>query len=82
MAATSPFPTIRHWCCRPAEHPYLASKVGDDLITASGTTLLGADDKAGVSIIMTMARHLLADRTSRTDRSASPLPPTRKSAAV
>ncbi|MFN2136756.1 MAG: peptidase T [Candidatus Promineifilaceae bacterium] len=41
--------------------PYLASKVGDDIITASGTTLLGADDKAGVAIIMTMARHLLAN---------------------
>jgi len=43
----------------PEEYPYLAQKVGEDLITASGTTLLGADDKAGVSIIMTMARHLL-----------------------
>jgi tripeptide aminopeptidase len=44
----------------PARFPYLAAKVGDDIITASGTTLLGADDKAGVAIIMTMARHLLA----------------------
>ena len=43
----------------PAEFPYLAEKVGDDIITASGTTLLGADDKAGVAIIMTMAEHLL-----------------------
>src|SRR5215207_1720227 len=43
----------------PARFPYLAAKVGDDIITASGTTLLGADDKAGVAIIMTMARHLL-----------------------
>jgi tripeptide aminopeptidase len=38
----------------PAEHPYLASRVGDDIITASGTTLLGADDKAGVAVIMDM----------------------------
>ena len=45
----------------PAKLPYLAGKVGDDLITASGTTLLGADDKAGVAIIMTLARHLLAN---------------------
>ena len=46
-----------------AEHsPYLASKIGDDIVTASGTTLLGADDKAGVAIIMAMARHLLANR--------------------
>src|SRR5690606_5019645 len=34
-------------------------KRGDDIVTASGTTLLGADDKAGVAIIMTAARHLL-----------------------
>jgi tripeptide aminopeptidase len=44
----------------PAALPYLAQKVGDDIITASGTTLLGADDKAGVAIIMAMAGHLLA----------------------
>lgn len=44
----------------PETYPYLAEKQGDDIITASGTTLLGADDKAGVAIIMTMARHLLA----------------------
>ncbi|MCB9107951.1 MAG: peptidase T [Anaerolineales bacterium] len=43
----------------PEESPYLAEKVGDDIITASGTTLLGADDKAGVAIIMTMAHYLL-----------------------
>ncbi len=43
----------------PQEFPYLAAKVGDDIVTASGTTLLGADDKAGVAIIMTVARHLL-----------------------
>ena len=46
----------------PAQYPYLAEKVGDDIITASGTTLLGADDKAGVAIVMTMARHLLKNR--------------------
>ncbi len=33
--------------------------MGEDIITASGTTLLGGDDKAGVAIIMTAARHLL-----------------------
>jgi len=36
----------------PREHPYLATRKGDDIITASGTTLLGADDKAGVAVIM------------------------------
>ncbi|MBI1417677.1 MAG: peptidase T [Limimaricola sp.] len=43
----------------PAAYPYLAEKIGCDIITASGLTLLGADDKAGVAIIMTAARHLL-----------------------
>lgn len=38
---------------------YLGDKVGDDIITASGATLLGADDKAGVAIIMTFAEHLI-----------------------
>nr|WP_214447255.1 peptidase T [Flavihumibacter rivuli] len=41
------------------DHPYLAEKVGDDIITASGTTLLGADDKAGVAIIMDLANYLV-----------------------
>ena len=40
-------------------YPYLSKKIGDDIITASGTTLLGADDKAGVSIIMDMANFLM-----------------------
>ena len=43
----------------PEEFPFLAEKVGEDIVTASGTTLLGADDKAGVSVVMTAARHLL-----------------------
>jgi tripeptide aminopeptidase len=46
----------------PKQFPYLAAKAGDDIVTASGTTLLGADDKAGVAIVMTAARHLLAHR--------------------
>lgn len=45
----------------PEEFPYLGQKIGHDIITASGTTLLGADDKAGVAIIMTAIRHLLAN---------------------
>jgi tripeptide aminopeptidase len=40
------------------EHPYLQQKIGEDIITASGTTLLGADDKAGVAIIMDLANYL------------------------
>lgn len=44
----------------PEVSPYLGEKLGHDIVTASGTTLLGADDKAGVAILMTAARHLLA----------------------
>lgn len=42
-------------------HPYLLERIGDDIITASGTTLLGADDKAGVAIIMDAAARWMAD---------------------
>ena len=45
----------------PETSAYLGTKTGDDIVTASGTTLLGADDKAGVAIVMTAARHLLAN---------------------
>ena len=41
------------------DHPYLQKRIGDDIITASGTTLLGADDKAGVAIIMDLANYLI-----------------------
>ncbi len=40
-------------------HPYLLQRIGDDIITASGLTLLGADDKAGVAIIMDFAHYLI-----------------------
>jgi tripeptide aminopeptidase len=40
-------------------HPYLKEMLGTSIITASGSTLLGADDKAGVTIIMEMAKHLM-----------------------
>ena len=39
--------------------PYLNERIGDDIITASGTTLLGADDKAGVAVIMDTVNYLL-----------------------
>lgn len=39
--------------------PHLRGAIGHDIITASGTTLLGADDKAGVAIVMAAARYLL-----------------------
>jgi tripeptide aminopeptidase len=43
-------------------NPYLKNRIGDDIITASGTTLLGADDKAGVAIIMDLAHHLINNK--------------------
>lgn len=42
-----------------SEHRDLAEQIGNDVITASGTTLLGADDKAGVAEIMEAARLLI-----------------------
>jgi tripeptide aminopeptidase len=53
------FPDDPNLVLSPEDSHYLAKKIGDDIVTASGTTLLGADDKAGVAIIMAMARHLL-----------------------
>ena len=53
------FPDDPELTLSPNEFEYLKDKKGDDIITASGTTLLGADDKAGVSIIMTAINHLL-----------------------
>ena len=41
------------------DHPYLKERIGDDIITASGLTLLGADDKAGVAVIMDLAAYLI-----------------------
>lgn len=41
------------------EHPDLKYQIGNDIITASGTTLLGADNKAGVAEIMTAAEYLI-----------------------
>jgi tripeptide aminopeptidase len=44
----------------PRDSPELSDHVGHDLITSDGTTLLGADDKAGVAEIMTAVSYLLA----------------------
>ena len=43
----------------PGEFPELLKYVGEDLIVTDGTTLLGADDKAGIAEIMTAAEYLL-----------------------
>lgn len=44
---------------RMSEYPYLQKLIGHDIITASGTTLLGSDDKAGVAEMMDMAAFLM-----------------------
>ena len=43
-----------------ADNPHLENQMGNDIITASGTTLLGADNKAGVAEIMGAVEYLLA----------------------
>ncbi|MBX2930787.1 MAG: peptidase T [Chitinophagaceae bacterium] len=40
------------------DYPYLKEHIGNTIITASGNTLLGADDKAGVAIIMDMVQYM------------------------
>lgn len=45
----------------PADYPYLTSYKGKTLLTTDGTTLLGADDKAGIAEIMTLAERLLSN---------------------
>ena len=47
---------------RAADDPALAEYLGDDIVTASGSTLLGADDKAGVAEIMAAADYLMTHR--------------------
>jgi len=44
-----------------SEHPDLKDQIGHDIVTTDGTTLLGADDKAGIAEIMTAAATLLAN---------------------
>ncbi len=48
---------------RVEDYPYLASYVGQHLIVTDGTTLLGADDKAGIAEIMTALEHIIASGT-------------------
>ena len=46
---------------RQGEHPDLAVQVGNDIITASGTTLLGADNKSGLAAIMAASEYLMTN---------------------
>jgi len=45
----------------PATSPELRTAMGKDIVTASGTTLLGSDDKSGVAVIMTLVERLLRE---------------------
>src|SRR3978361_448608 len=44
---------------RAADHPALADQIGHDIVTSDGTTLLGADNKAGIAEIMDAAQFLI-----------------------
>lgn len=48
---------------RVSEEPRLKQMVGKTVITTDGTTLLGADDKSGVAVMMSAAAHLMGDRS-------------------
>lgn len=52
-------PGDRSQVIKVSEHPELKNQVGNDVITTDGTTLLGADDKAGVAEIMDAAHFLM-----------------------
>ena len=53
------FPDNRKLKLDPAEYPDLLKARGKDIVTASGTTLLGSDDKSGVAVVMSLASELL-----------------------
>src|SRR3954468_9891600 len=46
---------------RAAEHPALKDQIGNDIVTTDGTTLLGADNKAGIAEIMDAAQLLISN---------------------
>lgn len=46
----------------PNEHPSLSNYIGQDIIVTDGTTLLGADDKAGIAAILSAAEQILSDK--------------------
>jgi len=52
-------PDDRSVVIRLADHPDLKRQIGNDIISASGLTLLGADNKAGVAAIMDMAKYFM-----------------------
>jgi len=52
-------PNDRTQVLKPSDHPDLLNQLGNDIITADGTTLLGADNKAGLAEIMDAANYLM-----------------------
>jgi tripeptide aminopeptidase len=54
-----PLPGDPSQIIRAAEHPALSDQIGNDIITTDGTTLLGADNKAGIAEIMDAAQFLV-----------------------
>src|SRR5947208_1129133 len=55
------FPDNPHLTLDPATSPELKTAMGKDIVTASGTTLLGSDDKSGVAVVMTLVERLLQE---------------------
>ena len=55
------FPDSPSLTLDPATSPELRTAVGKDIVTASGTTLLGSDDKSGVAVVMTLVDRLLQE---------------------
>jgi tripeptide aminopeptidase len=62
------FPNNPRLVLDPATSPELLTARGKDIVTASGTTLLGADDKAGVAVVMTLAEQLLRNQNLKHGR--------------
>ena len=81
-AAISCLPDDPAAVLRLADNPALAQQIGHDIVTASGTTLLGADDKAGVAEIVTAAEYLWRIPRSRTASSGSRSRRTKRSDAA
>src|SRR3954466_7544255 len=55
------FPDNPRLTLDPATSPELRTAMGKDIVTASGTTLLGSDDKSGVAVIITLVERLLRE---------------------
>lgn len=56
------FPDNRNLALDPVTSPELRTAIGKDIVTASGTTLLGSDDKSGVAVVMTLVERLLSEK--------------------